>query len=100
MVYRLSLAAQSDIVRLYDLSLATFGEKQTEIYIAGLRNTLAFLAANPRAARLRTEMQRSARIHPYKSHIIMYAIEEDDIFIVRIRHAHEDWVNEGDNKLD
>jgi toxin ParE1/3/4 len=90
--YRLSLAAQRDLARLYASSLDQFGEKQTGNYVTGLRNALVFLAANPRAARLRTEMHRPARIHPYKAHVIMYTIDEDGILVVRIRHAHEDWV--------
>jgi plasmid stabilization system protein ParE len=78
MGYHLSLVVGDELVRSYAASLAQFVEKQTEIYIAGLRNALAFLAANPRAARLRTEMQRPARI----------------------RHAHEDWINGRDDSLD
>lgn len=34
------------------------------------------------------------RIHPFKAHLVIYQVESDgDIFIVRVRHGHEDWAN-------
>ncbi|CCM80131.1 Plasmid stabilization system (fragment) [Rhizobium mesoamericanum STM3625] len=35
------------------------------------------------------------RIHPFKAHLIVYRVEEDGaIFVILIRHGHEDWAGE------
>jgi toxin ParE1/3/4 len=52
------------------------------------------IAANPRIARERNEIEPPVKIHPVKAHLIVYRVEDDEkIFVVRIRHGHEDWEN-------
>ncbi|WP_438985218.1 type II toxin-antitoxin system RelE/ParE family toxin [Aequoribacter sp.] len=42
----------------------------------------------------RFELSPPVRVHPFRSHIIIYTQENNgDIFIVRVRHSREDWVN-------
>ena len=91
MGYRLSRAAEDDIQNIYVFSADRFGADQAERYFAGLFETFEFLARFPEAARLRTELSHSARVHPYKSHIIIYRLDGDDVFIQRVRHGSEDW---------
>jgi toxin ParE1/3/4 len=31
------------------------------------------------------------RLHPYRSHMIVYLLREDDILIVRILHGRQEW---------
>ena len=31
------------------------------------------------------------RVHPYKAHLVIYETDGDDVFIIRLRHGHEDW---------
>jgi len=73
-----------------------FGVAQAERYSDGLEAAFQFLADYPRAARLRTEMPRPVRAHPYKSHLIIYRADQDGVLIIRIRHAREDWIDEPD----
>jgi toxin ParE1/3/4 len=43
-------------------------------------------------ARERLEITPPVRIHPFRSHLIVYIVDDNnDVFIVRIRHEHEDW---------
>jgi len=42
----------------------------------------------------RPELNRASRIHPYKSHIIIYRLDGQDILVQRVRHALEDWANQ------
>lgn len=71
---------------------AEFGIQQAEHYHDLLENTFQFLAENPEAARERLEISPPVRIHPIESHVVIYTIGDGgDIFIVRIRHGHEDW---------
>jgi len=32
-------------------------------------------------------------VHPYKAHLVVYVVEEEGVLILRVRHGHEDWVN-------
>ena len=68
--------------------------EQADAYAAGFWDTVAFLADFPRAARLRQEVDPPVRAHPYRSHLIVYAIEEDGIAVLRIRHGREDWATD------
>ncbi len=91
MAYRLSRKAEADILNIYLTSAGAFGQDQAERYHAGLEQAFLFLADFPHAAPEREELGRPSRVHPYKSHIIVYRIDGADIFIQRVRHALEDW---------
>ena len=91
MAHRLSRAARKDIVEIYLRSEEMFGEAQADRYLAGLYGVLAFLAENPRSARERIEFDPPVRVHPYKAHLVIYETDGDDVFIIRLRHGHEDW---------
>ena len=91
MGYKLSRKAVDDIIHLYREGAAQFGAAQAERYHSGLEESFAFLAANPEAARVRTELEPAVRIHRYISHMIIYTIEGDEILIIRVRHGREDW---------
>ena len=92
MGYTLSRQAEEDIVDIYLAGTERFGIRQAERYHALLEKSFLFLADNPLAARQRDEIVPPVRIHPVGSHLIVYTLDEKDrIFIVRVRHAHEDW---------
>lgn len=92
MAYRLSRKAEEDILDIYLMGAEAFGEDQAERYHAGLEQAFAFLSDFPLAAPERAELGRSSRVHPYKSHIIIYRLDGADIFIQRVRHGSEDWL--------
>jgi toxin ParE1/3/4 len=81
MAYRLSREADEDFVCIYPTSAAQFGVAQPEDHLAALSRIFDFLGDYPRAARERVEIDPPVRAHPYKSHIIVYRIEGDDIVI-------------------
>lgn len=91
MAYRLTEAAELDLVRMFRDGAAMFGLRQAERYYMTVEERFAFLAANPRAARERLEIDPPVRVHPFKSHLILYRIEDSDIVIIGVRHGHEDW---------
>ena len=95
--YRLTRAAADDLVDIYIQGISLFGPTQADRYHDGLEAAFLFLADYPRSARLRAEIIRPVRAYPYKSHLIVYDIEEDDqILILRVRHGHEDWMTDPD----
>ena len=94
MGYRLTRAAAGDVSRIYLDSARQFGSRQADTYHELLEQTFRFLAENPRAARRRPELTGNIRIHPIKSHIVIYQIEATgDVLILRVRHGHEDWAD-------
>lgn len=95
MSFRLSTAAEKDIVGIAKQGVNLFGPLQAKQYHDELFEIFDLIAANPRMARERLELSPPMRIHPFKAHLIVYRIEEGgDILIVRVRHGHEDWASE------
>jgi toxin ParE1/3/4 len=93
MSYTLSRKAEEDIISIYLEGATQFGTQQADHYHRQLEETFRFLSDNPEAARQRFELTPPARIHPHQSHLVVYTIDENrDIFIIRIRHSHEDWL--------
>ena len=94
--YTLSRKAEEDIIEIYLRGADQFGLQQAERYHTILENSFQFLAENPLSAQLRTEITAPVRIHPVESHIIVYTSDnEGKVFIIRVRHSHEDWQAEG-----
>lgn len=94
MSFILSGAAEEDIIGIAEHGVANFGIAQARRYHDELFDTLELLTQNPRMARERDEITPPVRIHPFKAHLIIYRVEDNDmVFVIRIRHAHEDWSN-------
>lgn len=93
MNYKLSAAATEDIIGIYLDGIEAFGIRQAEAYHAALKACFDLLSGAPLIARERTEFTTPVRVHPFKSHVILYRIESDDILIIRVRHGREDWLN-------
>lgn len=92
MGYRLSRKAEQDVIEVFLQGAERFGLLQAEAYHDLLTNTFSFLADNPQAARLREEIEPPVRIHPVQAHLVIYRVDDDgQVFVVRVRHAHEDW---------
>ncbi|MBD8891046.1 type II toxin-antitoxin system RelE/ParE family toxin [Roseibium litorale] len=92
MTYKLSRKAAEDIANIYIEGVAAFGLAQAEKYHAEMETTFELLADNPQIARHRHEIDPPVRIHPFRSHIVIYLIDEEgDVLIVRVRHGREDW---------
>ena len=92
MGYTLSRKAEEDIIEIFLRGVEQFGLKQAELYHTILEKSFQFLSYNPLAARARAEITPPVRMHPIESHLIVYTINEDgDVFIIRVRHGHENW---------
>lgn len=95
MRYTLSVEAEEDIVAIAEQGVRVFGTPQARHYHNELFDLLDLIADNPRIARERFEIKPPVRIHPFKAHLIVYRITENDtVFVIRIRHGHEDWTTD------
>ncbi len=91
--YRLTSAASDDIATIFVEAFKRFGLAQADKYHNGLTKTFDFLSSFPRAARLRDEIDPPVRAFRFKSHMIIYELDKDDVVIVlRVRYGHEDWI--------
>lgn len=92
MGYRLSVKAEDDIIDIFRSGIEQFGLYQTERYQERLEQCFRFLADNPLATRERVEITPAVRIHPMEAHLVVYRVDDSgDVFIIRVRHGHEDW---------
>jgi len=90
--YTLSRKAEDDLIEIYIEGASQFGVDQADHYHKKIEYMIGLLSETPRIARERLEISPPVRIHPFHSHLIVYTVDnDDDIFIVRIRHGHEDW---------
>lgn len=95
MGYRLTSEAEDDIIAIAKTGLRVFGERQANQYNIDLFAIFDLISANPRIARARDEVSPPVRIFPFKAHLIVYLVgENDDVLIVRIRHGHENWIDD------
>ena len=95
MSFKLSVEAEEDIIAIAEQGVRMFGAEQARRYHNDLFVVLDLLANNPRIARERVEIEPPVRIHPFKAHLIVYRIADDEsVFVIRIRHGHEDWVSD------
>lgn len=90
--YVLSRKAEKDVIGIFQTGIEQFGLSQAERYHEQLGQCFRFLAENPLAAHERFEILPPVRIHPIGSHLVIYRVEENGtVFIIRVRHGHEDW---------
>lgn len=87
--YTKSKRADLDIQQIVLRSMADFGERQTDRYMAGLAQALGAIAQNPDLGRLFTDepTQRAYRWYSYESHMIYCRKRPNDVLIVRILHT-------------
>ena len=93
-VYLLSRAADEDLIQIYVSGAESFGLDQARRYHRQLFAAFSFLAENPRVAHLRDKIKPPVRAYPVGSHIVIYTVRQNnDVFVLRIRHAREDWLS-------
>lgn len=95
MRFSLSIEAEEDIIAIAEQGVRMFGSVQARRYHDELFAVFDLIAANPRMAREREEISPPVRIHPFKAHLVVNRIEEHGaIFVIRVRHGHEDWAGD------
>jgi toxin ParE1/3/4 len=91
MPYRTTRRADQDIIDIYLRGCMEFGRAQAEGYHEGLAATLRLIGDVPYIARERAEFDPPIRLHPYRSHMIAYLVDDAGVLIVRILHGRQAW---------
>ncbi len=89
--YRLTPAARGDLADIWDYTARTWSTDQANSYLRGLDRKLHDLCRNPEIARERPEIDPPVRLHPYRSHLIVYRIEVNHLAVIRIVHSRRHW---------
>lgn len=88
--YRLTPAAKSDLLEIWNYTLKTWGEKKAEDYLLNIEIKLEQLAENPESGLKRPEIKQGYYSFPVKKHIIFYLRSENHIDIIGILHERMD----------
>jgi toxin ParE1/3/4 len=91
--YVLSKQAEKDIEAIFTYGINQFGIKKSSSYLDSLDETLKLIVSNPKIARVRPELDGEVRAYPFYAHIILYEIAGNNIFILSIRSARENWLS-------
>lgn len=84
--YRLTRAAEDDLLETLIYGLATFGRHQAGEYRRNLLHCFELLADNPRLGRPADDFAPRARRHEHGRHIIFYDEKPYGILIIAIIH--------------
>ncbi len=88
--YRLTPAAKQDIKEIWFYSVASWGEKRAEDYVAKLETQFKKLAECPKLGRDRSEINKNYRSMPSEKHVIFYVINGRYIDIIGMLHSSMD----------
>ncbi len=91
--YRLTPAAKSDLLEIWNYSVETWGEKQAEIYLLYIGDGLETLASNPELGRQRPEICRGYYSFPIGEHVVFYLQNRNYIDIIGLLHGRMDFKN-------
>ena len=94
---RLRSKAATDLAAIFDYSLAEFGLERAEAYLRSFDHAFDLLCRHPFAGALRTRIDPPIRSLPHRSHRILYDVEGDIVWIVRVLHHAMDlerWLGE------
>lgn len=87
----LASTAEADLFEIWRYTSNEWSEAKAEQYLQGLWETFALLASHPEIARLRHEITPAVRLHPHRSHLVIYVETDATLTIFRIVHSRSDW---------
>jgi toxin ParE1/3/4 len=88
--FRVSNAAQNDIREIGLYTQKHWGKEQRHFYLNGLNERFNQLADNPEISPERADFTPPVRINHYQKHLIVYALEDKGLLILRILHENMD----------
>jgi toxin ParE1/3/4 len=83
--------AEADLASIWAFTAERWSATQAERYLTGLGDTLALFRAHPEIARRRTEFTPPVRLHPYRSHVVIFTADEEALEVIRVVHMRADW---------
>lgn len=88
--YRLTPAAQQDLLEIWDFTEDRWDVRQAETYIAEIRAAIERVAGDPGRGRGCDEIRRGYRRYAIGSHLVFYIETDDTVDVIRILHQRMD----------
>jgi toxin ParE1/3/4 len=90
--YSLALAseAEDDLEDIFSYTLQTWGEQQLADYAGVIERALEAIASNPFLGHSRADLTPGYRCFIAGRHLIIYRIEEETIYVLRVLHERMD----------
>lgn len=85
----LSENAADDLIEIFVYTYRECGERQAETYTVEIESKFLMLAENPKMGREVSEVPGEYRQSIYHGHVIVYRVERQGIFIVRVLHSRQ-----------
>lgn len=83
--------AEQDLAEIWDFTQNRWSQAQARSYLQGISSTFDLLLEHPEIARERGEFSPPVRIHPFRSHMIIFMSNDDTVEIVRVVHSRSNW---------
>ena len=90
-VYKLSVKSESDIAKMFEYGIETFGITQAQNYFYGIHDVLQVLAENTNLGRDASEFLPLLKRFSYKSHTILYLNTTIGILVIRVLSQSMDY---------
>ena len=90
--YLLTPQAEKDLEDIWFYSYEIWSEHQADRYVEILEDTFVNLSFIPEQARELVDFNPPVRVFPSAKHIIIYRIDAQDIVILRVLGAKQDWI--------
>ncbi len=88
--YRLTLAADADLVHIWNYTAKTWGQNQAGRYLKQLERCFVNLAKSPKKSRSRDEILPDLFSYQEGKHVIFFKKLPLDIIILRVLHERMD----------
>lgn len=88
--YRLSKAAQNDLLAIARYTVRTFGAVQSKTYRDGFKSCFDLIAQNSKLGHTQDPIRLGLRAFEHKSHTVYYIETDQGILIVRVLHERQD----------
>ena len=90
MNFRISAAANEDLVSVWEYTRDQWCIEQADLYIDAFMLRFAWLTGNRRLWRSRPDLKKGVFCHVEKSHVILFSENENHIDILRVLHSRMD----------
>ena len=88
---RLTSAAENDLSDIWRFTARTWSIEQADAYLRGLDAQFDALSRHPEMAREFSEIDPPVRLFPFRSHVIIYRVEEAVLVVLRVLHNRRHW---------
>ena len=83
--------ARADLADIWTFTVDRWCEPQAECYFKGLDETLALLCNHPEIAYRYGKSAPPVRIHRYRSHLVIFIVDEATVEVLRVVHSRANW---------